>query len=137
MRSNRKHTRRSSHGKTSNPMCAPMPNDFRKITQSSFWTQIKTSRYIQVSGHEFSILQIWNMWHIIQALLHKACINVTQMQFQYRMINNNIETRLTNDTYMECEKYRLHSLIFSVSSSNCLLCLFESLIFSNFWNPFL
>ena len=33
--------------------------------------------------------------------------------------------------------YLLHSRIFSVSSSNCLLCLLESLTFSNFWNPFL
>lgn len=33
--------------------------------------------------------------------------------------------------------YRLQSRNLSVSSSNCLLCLLESLIFSNFWNPFL
>lgn len=34
-------------------------------------------------------------------------------------------------------KYLLHSRILSVRSSNCLLCLLVSLIFSNFWNPFL
>jgi len=33
--------------------------------------------------------------------------------------------------------YRLHSFIFPVRSSNCLACLFESLILSIFWNPFL
>lgn len=33
--------------------------------------------------------------------------------------------------------YLLHSLIFPVSSSNCLLCLLESLILSSLWNPFL
>jgi hypothetical protein len=33
--------------------------------------------------------------------------------------------------------YRLHSLIFPVSSSSCLDCLLESLILSIFWNPFL
>jgi hypothetical protein len=35
------------------------------------------------------------------------------------------------------QTYRLHSLIFPVSSSSCLDCLLESLILSIFWNPFL
>jgi len=109
----------------------------RTITQSGFRTQIKTSPYIQVSGHEFSVFQIWKLWQIIQALLHKALINVRQMQFEYANCKQHNRNSITNDSYVECEKYRLHSRIFSVSSSSCLLCLFESLIFSNFWNPFL
>lgn len=55
--------------------------------------------------------------------VHALKTNTTILQWDYIVLSS-----LT---------YRLHSLIFTVRSSNYLACLFECLISSIFWNPFL
>jgi hypothetical protein len=70
--------------------------------------------------------------------LHRRFI-IELLNAAYKYYKQTLQIRITQRQKRKGSivKYLLHSRIFSVSSSNCLLCLFESLIFSNFWNPFL